>query len=926
MVSFINNIKCFLFLVTICFAGGCNNLPLNLNQLSASVTTATDLGSSTLNNSSEASDSINGVVLGLNGSGLTINVDKGGDQPITLSTGGVFSLPKALFSNILQNKTHTVAIGKQPTNPIQVCTILGSSTSLTMENLNHLFISCQDVSSTAGGSAQGVLGSGLILELDSGSLTSLVSVTQDGTFVFPDKIEQGSDYKVTVSVQPSAPNQVCTISGDEGTITDDITDINVTCVTQKYQIGGTVSGLGGGSLVLQNNSGDNITVSADGSFVFPTLLDDESTYLVSIFSSSINADLVCTPNNNNDKLKGSDYLSVIIFCSQIAYKVGGKVVGTLPGSSIILQDNAGDDLTISSDGSFVFPAKVSSGAQYVVTVKSSPGLSCAVSQGNGVMASADISAVDVECSPLVTVSGVLQGLNFGGSIVVTNNSNDSLTLSANGPFTFAQGVSINGTYSVKVSQSGIYGCTVGAGVGSQPLVNVTNVAINCYPSYYFMGTPDGDAISLYKTDGTIPGTVPVADVLADTSNIVYLNGKIIFTSASSGSSASSVFSVSNGSLTLWSSDGTKAGTKNVTTALLATATDGAPIFQLYHNKVYFSATDGVNGYQLWSFDGVSASLVKIINTTGDSAPYSFIVFNDTLYFVATDGINGYELWASDGLVNGNTAMVADINTSGDSDPSYLTVMNGALYFSATDSNDDTELWISDGVPGGSTNLVVPGRRRSSSNVAGIIVMDGKLYFTQDDSNGNNEIWTSDGVVGGNTQKVTNINPADGSNPDYLTVLNHKILFAAYDGVSEQLWSTDGTTSGTTAVTAINTTQGFNPTPLARTAQSFSVINQKIVFEATDGVHFIKPWVSDGTSDGTFMLYDVDPGVDLQASNLVLPAMNNKLFFTLTNTQYGNEVWMTDGTTAGTGIVDDLFPGTGSGAVIGGRAKAVRMVL
>ena len=51
--------------------------------------------------------------------------------------------------------------------------------------------------------------------------------------------------------------------------------------TQTFTVGGTVSGLSG-TIILQNNGGDDLTVTADGSFTFATALADGSIYNVTI--------------------------------------------------------------------------------------------------------------------------------------------------------------------------------------------------------------------------------------------------------------------------------------------------------------------------------------------------------------------------------------------------------------------------------------------------------------------------------------------------------------------------------------------------------------------------------------------------------------------------------------------------------------------
>ena len=51
-----------------------------------------------------------------------------------------------------------------------------------------------------------------------------------------------------------------------------------------YTIGGTVSGLTGTGLVLQDNGGNNLSVSASGSFTFSTAVASGAAYSVTVFT------------------------------------------------------------------------------------------------------------------------------------------------------------------------------------------------------------------------------------------------------------------------------------------------------------------------------------------------------------------------------------------------------------------------------------------------------------------------------------------------------------------------------------------------------------------------------------------------------------------------------------------------------------------
>jgi ELWxxDGT repeat protein len=74
-----------------------------------------------------------------------------------------------------------------------------------------------------------------------------------------------------------------------------------------------------------------------------------------------------------------------------------------------------------------------------------------------------------------------------------------------------------------------------------------------------------------------------------------------------------------------------------------------------------------------------------------------ILVGDTLYFDATDGSSGIELWAHD-TSNASTWRVADIRSgAGHSNPGlYMEILVGdTLYFDANDGSSGNELWAMD---------------------------------------------------------------------------------------------------------------------------------------------------------------------------------------------------------------------------------------
>ncbi len=161
------------------------------------------------------------------------------------------------------------------------------------------------------------------------------------------------------------------------------------------------------------------------------------------------------------------------------YSVGGSVAG-LTGT-VVLQDNGGDDLSVSANGSFTFATKVASGAAYAVTVKTNPaGQTCTVSNGSGTVGSANVTNVAVSCTttPTYSIGGSVTGL--AGTVVLQDNGGDDLSMSADGPFTFATPLASGSVYVVTVKSNPTgQSCTVSGGSGTVASANVTSVAVAC---------------------------------------------------------------------------------------------------------------------------------------------------------------------------------------------------------------------------------------------------------------------------------------------------------------------------------------------------------------------------------------------------------------------------------------------------------------
>ena len=200
-----------------------------------------------------------------------------------------------------------------------------------------------------------------------------------------------------------------------------------------FTVGGTVSGLAGSGLVLQDNGGNNLAVSASGSFTFTTPLASGSTYSVTVFSQPSNVTQTCVPTTASGTVGSSNVNTVVVTCTTDSFTVGGNVSGLL-GSGLVLQDNGANNLAVSGNGSFTFPVALASGTAYAVTASTepaSPAQVCNVTNGSGTVTSGTITTVSVSCVTTTTPTTALALADFNNNRVVIFNAPFSMDEAAN---------------------------------------------------------------------------------------------------------------------------------------------------------------------------------------------------------------------------------------------------------------------------------------------------------------------------------------------------------------------------------------------------------------------------------------------------------------------------------------------------------------
>lgn len=369
-------------------------------------------GGGSSSSSSSSSYTIGGNVAGLSGTGLVLE-DNGGDK-LSIAASGAFTFKTAIGSG----QTYNVTVLTQPTNPSQTCSVANGSGTASA-NVTGVQVTCGSSSVTIGGSVTGLTGTGMVLQ-DNGS--NNLTISSNGPFTFSTALANGATYDVTVLTQPVSPAQVCTVSSGTGTATANVGSIVVTCATATLSVGGSISGLDGKGLVLQDNGGDNLSIAGNGTFTFASLIPTNGSYNVTVLTQPTNPGQTCTVSNGTGTTT-TNVTTVQVVCPAVFFPVGGQVVGLVgSGNSPVLQDNGGDNLTLTGDGPFTFVDPIAYGGQYDVFMLVPPSGTqtqpCVLWDYQGVV-TAPITSVVVDC-----------GHNDWNWMDGTNGSNKTGTASA----------------------------------------------------------------------------------------------------------------------------------------------------------------------------------------------------------------------------------------------------------------------------------------------------------------------------------------------------------------------------------------------------------------------------------------------------------------------------------------------------------------
>ncbi|AKF85904.1 hypothetical protein MFUL124B02_18165 [Myxococcus fulvus 124B02] len=392
---------------------------------------------------------------------------------------------------------------------------------------------------------------------------------------------------------------------------------------------------------------------------------------------------------------------------------------------------------------------------------------------------------------------------------------------------------------------------------------------------------------------------------------------------------------------LWTSDGSREGTRLLKDIAVGPKSSNPGDMTILGRNLLFLAGEGpyfsgdlASDVDLWRTDGTTAGTVKVKDRVtnlfdGGMAFFPGYGFGDRALLVVNQSLGWPtqgELWATDGTLEG-THLLTD--SAGSANEVRFTSgsfeLAGVRYILGRKTNMGRNLlWRTDFTPAG-TFLSFQGDMPRS--MRSFLPVGEYAYMFAEDALHGHELWRTDGTEAG-TSLVKDINPGLPSgipSQSYagwpqlwsLMQINGTLFFTGIDQAENmELWKSDGTEAGTVLVKEIC------PGPLGSYLHSFRNMDGVLYFVATSRFTEVpgtpedespapiwdtELWRSDGTSEGTYRVKDINPGPHAGVAGH-LTVVGSRLYFLGRTPEQGIELWTSDGTEEGTFLVKDVAPG------------------
>jgi hypothetical protein len=353
-----------------------------------------------------ATYTVGGTVSGL--SGTVVLQDNGGDN-LSVTVNGPF----AFATSLAGGAAYSVTVKTNPSG--QACTVTSGSGTIGSANVTNVAVACAANSGTSASDdfnrADGALGAGWTATSDGAMSIASQQVVgkawaDSGTIRTAESYPSDQFSQITVTATPLSGGQwvAAAVRMQSG---------GQTAYAGLYywnfgspelmlfkRTGGAWAQLGGTYNSGTLTAGTQLRLVATGSTI---AFQQNGLSRISVTDTSFTGGapgIMASGNATADNWSGGSGAGSSI----ASYSIGGTVSGL--SGTLVLQDNGGDNLSVTVNGPFAFATSLAGGTPYNVTVQTAPpSQNCSVSNSSGTVGAADVSNVAISCANITTTPG-----------------------------------------------------------------------------------------------------------------------------------------------------------------------------------------------------------------------------------------------------------------------------------------------------------------------------------------------------------------------------------------------------------------------------------------------------------------------------------------------------------------------------------------